>query len=91
MRECCERPLYLREDAVEDEMESIVKQMRKRNWGGDAMTVEVRLLYASALLFITAQNVITDHPWNQGFRIAALLALIGALFTRKAGWRKRRS
>jgi hypothetical protein len=42
------------------------------------MSAEVRLLYASCLCFIVAQYVVNDHPWNSGFRIVALLAMIAA-------------
>jgi uncharacterized protein involved in response to NO len=71
-------------------MGSMMEQVRRRNWRRAEMTVEVRLLYVSALLFIVAQSVVTEHPWDQGFRIAALLALIGAMFSRRAGGRKER-
>ena len=43
------------------------------------MGAEVRLLYVACLCFIVAQYVANDHPWNSGFRIVALLALIAAL------------
>jgi hypothetical protein len=54
----------------------------KRRWGGKyrSMSVEVRLLYAACLCFIIAQYVVNDHPWNSGFRIVALLAMIAAQF-----------
>lgn len=54
----------------------------KRRWGGRywLMSVEVRLLYVSCLCFIVAQYVVNEHPWNSGFRIVALLALIAAQF-----------
>jgi len=53
---------------------------RKRKFGGAyrKMSAEVRLLYVSCLCFIVAQYVVNDHPWNSGFRIVALLALIAA-------------
>jgi hypothetical protein len=62
----------------------------KRRWGGSyrKMSAEVRLLYVACLCFIVAQYVVNDHPWNSGFRIAALLAMITAQWigfrTRKA-------
>ena len=43
------------------------------------MSAEVRLLYVACLCFIVAQYVVNDHPWNSGFWIVALLALIAAL------------
>gem|GEM_PF-7130863 len=54
----------------------------KRRWGGKyrSMSVEVRLLYVACLCFIVAQYVVNEHPWNSGFRIVALLALIAAQF-----------
>jgi len=63
----------------EDEMvETLVE--RKWRFGGSyrRMSAEVRLLYASCLCFIVAQYVVNDHPWNSGFRIVALLAMIAA-------------
>jgi hypothetical protein len=52
----------------------------KRRFGGiyRTMSVEVRLLYVACLCFIVAQYVVNDHPWNSGFRIVALLAMISA-------------
>jgi hypothetical protein len=52
----------------------------KRRWGGSyrSMSVEVRLLYVACLCFIVAQSVVNDRPWNSGFRIVALLAMIAA-------------
>jgi hypothetical protein len=52
----------------------------KRRWGGQyrSMSVEVRLLYVACLCFIAAQYVVNDRPWNSGFRIVALLAMIAA-------------
>ena len=52
----------------------------KRKWGGQyrSMSVEVRLLYVACLCFIAAQCVVNDRPWNSGFRIVALLAMISA-------------
>jgi 5'-deoxynucleotidase YfbR-like HD superfamily hydrolase len=41
-------------------------------------SVEVRLLYVACLCFIVAQYVVNEHPWNSGFRIVALLAMISA-------------
>jgi hypothetical protein len=41
-------------------------------------SVEVRLLYVACLCFIVAQYVVNDHPWNSGFRMVALLAMISA-------------
>jgi len=63
----------------EDEMvETLVE--RKWRFGGSyrRMSAEVRLLYGSCLCFIVAQYVVNDHPWNSGFRIVALLAMIAA-------------
>ena len=62
----------------------------KRRWGGKyrSMSVEVRLLYVACLCFITAQYVVNDHPWNSGFRIVALLAMIAAQFI---GFRMRKA
>ena len=63
---------------------------RKWRFGGAyrKMSAEVRLLYVACLCFIVAQYVVNDHPWNSGFRIVALLALIAAQWigfqTRKA-------
>ena len=51
------------------------------------MSVEVRLLYAACLCFILAQYVVNEHPWNSGFRMVALLALIAAQWI---GFRARR-
>ena len=53
---------------------------RKSRFGGAyrKMSAEVRLLYVSCLCFIVAQYVVNDHPWNSGFRIVALLAMISA-------------
>ena len=51
------------------------------------MSAEVRLLYVACLCFIVAQYVVNDHPWNSGFRIVALLALIAAQWI---GFRARR-
>jgi len=53
---------------------------RKRRFGGAyrRMSSEVRLLYVACLCFIIAQYVVNDHPWNSGFRIVALLAMIAA-------------
>ena len=42
------------------------------------MSAEVRMLYVACLCFIVAQYVVKDHPWNSGFRIVALLAVIAA-------------
>jgi hypothetical protein len=73
----------------EDEMDGTMVEP-KRRWGGKyrSMSVEVRLLYVACLCFIVAQYVVNDHPWNSGFRIVALLAMIAAQFigfqTRKA-------
>ena len=63
----------------EDEMDEALVE-RKWRFGGTYrwMSAEVRLLYASCLCFIVAQYVVNDHPWNSGFRIVALLAMIAA-------------
>lgn len=66
----------------------VVGTKRRFGWNYRAMSAEVRLLYGSCLCFIVAQYVVNDHPWNSGFRIVALLALIAAQLigfrTRKA-------
>ena len=53
---------------------------RKWRFGGAyrRMSAEVRLLYVACLCFIVAQYVVNEHPWNSGFRIVALLAMIAA-------------
>lgn len=53
---------------------------RKRRFGGvyRKMSAEVRLLHVACLCFIVAQFVVTDHPWDSGFRIVAALAFIAA-------------
>jgi hypothetical protein len=65
--------------AREDEMDETLVE-RKWRFGGAyrRMSSEVRLLYVACLCFIVAQYVVTDHPWNGGFRIMALLAMISA-------------
>jgi hypothetical protein len=65
--------------AREDEMEQTLVE-RKSRFGGAyrKMSAEVRLLYVSCLCFVVAQYVVNDHPWNSGFRIVALLAMISA-------------
>jgi hypothetical protein len=65
--------------AREDEMDGSTVATRRR-WGGAyrRMSAEVRLLYAACLCFIVAQYVVNDRPWNSGFRIVALLAMIAA-------------
>jgi hypothetical protein len=52
----------------------------KWGFGGSyrKLNAEVRLLYVACLCFIIAQYVVNDHPWNSGFRIVALLAMISA-------------
>jgi len=73
-----------REDWMED------TRVAKWKFGGAyrKKSLEVRLLYVACLCFIVAQYVVNDHPWNSGFRIVALVALIAAQFigfrTRKA-------
>jgi hypothetical protein len=54
----------------------------RRRFGGAyrRMSAEVRLLYVACLCFIVAQYVVNDRPWNSGFRIVALLAMIAAQF-----------
>jgi hypothetical protein len=54
----------------------------RRRFGGAyrRMNAEVRLLYVACLCFIVAQYVVNDRPWNSGFRIVALLAMIAAQF-----------
>ena len=54
--------------------------MTKWKFGGAyrKKSVEVRLLYVACLCFIVAQYAVNDHPWNSGFRMVALLAMISA-------------
>jgi hypothetical protein len=67
--------------AREDEMEDTMVASRRRFGGAyRRMSAEVRLLYVACLCFIVAQYVVNDHPWNSGFRIVALLAMIAAQF-----------
>ena len=40
---------------------------------------ELSAAYVSILLFIAAQYVANEHPYDQAFRIAALLAFIGSM------------
>ncbi len=65
-----------REDGMEDTLRT------KWTLGGAyrKKSVEVRLLYVACLCFIVAQYVVNEHPWNSGFRIVALLAMISAQF-----------
>jgi hypothetical protein len=65
-----------REDWME---EMLVETERGFSRGYRKMGAEVRLLYVACLCFIVAQYVVNDHPWNSGFRMVALLALIAAL------------
>ena len=58
--------------------ETLVDTKTMRNGRMAKMSVEVRLLYAACLSFILAQYVVNEHPWNSGFRMVALLALVGA-------------
>ncbi len=73
----------------EDEMAEMAVERRWR-FGGvyRKMSAEVRLLYVACLCFIAAQYVVNDRPWNSGFRIVALLAMISAQLI---GLRKRRA
>jgi hypothetical protein len=65
--------------AREDEMEDTMVASRRRFGGAyRRMSAEVRLLYVACLCFIVAQYVVNDRPWNSGFRIVALLALVAA-------------
>jgi hypothetical protein len=67
--------------AREDEMEDTMVASRRRFGGAyRRMSAEVRLLYVACLCFIVAQYVVNDRPWNSGFRIVALLAMIAAQF-----------
>jgi hypothetical protein len=43
------------------------------------MSYELRLAYICIFLFIAAQYVVNEHPWDQAFRIAGLLAFIGSM------------
>ncbi|MGD0648116.1 MAG: hypothetical protein ABR971_09000 [Acidobacteriaceae bacterium] len=63
----------------EDEMDETLVE-RKWRFGGiyRRMSAEVRLLYVACLCFIVAQYVVNEHPWNSGFRIVALVAMISA-------------
>jgi hypothetical protein len=64
----------------EDEMDGTIVEP-KRRWFASCLGtkgVEVRLLYVSCFCFITAQYVVNQRPWNIGFRMVALLALIVA-------------
>ena len=65
-----------REDGMEDTLRA------KWTLGGAyrKKSVEVRLLYVACLCFIVAQYVVNEYPWNSGFRIVALLAMISAQF-----------
>ena len=65
--------------AREDEMDETLVE-RKWRFGGvnRRMSAEVRLLYVACLCFIIAQYVVNEHPWNSGFRIVALVAMISA-------------
>ena len=56
--------------------EAMVERKTERNGRMAKMSVEVRLLSVACLCFIVAQYVVTDHPWNSGFRMVALLAFI---------------
>jgi hypothetical protein len=62
----------------EDEMDETMVAKLKFGGAYRKMSVEVRLLYVACLCFIVAQYVVNDHPWNSGFRIVALLAMISA-------------
>jgi hypothetical protein len=48
---------------------------------------ELGLAYVNILLFITAQYVVNERPWNQIFRIVGLLAFAASLLllARKRG------
>jgi hypothetical protein len=63
----------------EDEMDEM---MVERKWrfgeGYRKMSAEVRLLYVACLCFIVAQYVVNERPWNSGFRMVALVAMIAA-------------
>ena len=75
--------------AREDEMEQTLVERKWRIGGAyRKMSSEVRLLYAACLCFIVAQYVVNDHPWNSGFRIVALLAMVLAQWI---GVRERKS
>jgi hypothetical protein len=65
--------------AREYEMEQTLVERKWRIGGAyRKMSSEVRLLYVACLCFIVAQYVVNDHPWNSGFRIVALLAMVSA-------------
>jgi hypothetical protein len=51
------------------------------------ISLELRLAYVCILLFIVAQYAVNEHPWDQAFRIAGLLAFIGSMLlsVRKRG------
>jgi hypothetical protein len=75
--------------AREYEMEQTLVERKWRIGGAyRKMSSEVRLLYVACLCFIVAQYVVNDHPWNSGFRIVALLAMVSAQWI---GMRERKS
>ena len=75
--------------AREDEMDETLVERKWRIGGAyRKMSSEVRLLYVACLCFIVAQYVVNDHPWNSGFRIVALLAMVSAQWI---GMRERKS
>ena len=51
---------------------------KRTGWVGKTRSAEVRLLYVSCLCFIVAEYVANDRPWNNGFRMVALVAMIAA-------------
>lgn len=60
--------------------EAMVASKRRFDGVHRKMSAEVRLLYAACYLFLMAQYVVNDHPWNSGFRMVGLLALIAAMW-----------
>jgi hypothetical protein len=73
--------------AREDEMDETLIAKQRIGGAYRRMSSEVRLLYVACFCFIVAQYVVNDHPWNSGFRIVALVALIAAQWI---GFRMRR-
>ena len=47
----------------------------ERKW-----SIELRLAYAAVLLFIVAQRVVNERPWDHIFRIAGTLAFVVSMF-----------
>ena len=41
---------------------------------------ELRLAYVAILLFIVAQRVVNERPWDHAFRIAGMVAFVVSMF-----------